>query len=94
MCAASSRSRAGLLAASLRTWLCQDQLDLGERHDGLTSDERAELREQARRGERVPVHRGEEVRDSEEPARLQAKSAICSGVAELAETDYKWDGAP
>ncbi len=57
MCAASSRSRAGLLAASLRTWLCQDQLDLGERHDGLTSDERAELRELKKRVRRLEQER-------------------------------------
>ncbi|HZQ63787.1 MAG TPA: transposase [Gaiellaceae bacterium] len=34
----------GVSGESLRNWLKQDQLDRGERDDGLTSDEREELR--------------------------------------------------
>jgi transposase len=34
----------GVSGESLRNWLKQDQLDRGERDDGLTGDEREELR--------------------------------------------------
>src|SRR5262245_47105407 len=34
----------GVSTESLRIWMKQDQLDRGERDDGLTTDEREELR--------------------------------------------------
>jgi len=34
----------GISGESLRNWLKQEQLDRGEREDGLTSDEQEELR--------------------------------------------------
>src|SRR6266540_684858 len=65
----------GVSRESLRLWVQQAQIERGER-DGLTEDEREELRElrrreilkkaaaffvwRARRGERVSVHRGGE----------------------------------
>jgi transposase len=33
----------GVSGQSIRIWLKQEELDSGRRHDGLTSDERAEL---------------------------------------------------
>ena len=47
----------GCSQQSLRTWLKQDQLDTGERRDGLTSDERAELRELKKRVRRLEQER-------------------------------------
>jgi transposase len=34
----------GISLEALRAWICQAELDAGERHDGLTSEELAELR--------------------------------------------------
>ena len=43
----------GVSAQSLRNWVKREQLDRGERDDGLTSDERAELVELRRRVKRL-----------------------------------------
>jgi transposase-like protein len=43
----------GIAESCLRRWLKQDQLDLGERTDGMSSDERAELTELRRRVRRL-----------------------------------------
>jgi transposase len=43
----------GISQGSLRNWIKRDQLDRQERDDGLTSDERAELRELRKRVRRL-----------------------------------------
>ena len=56
----SIRDVAGSLGVSdqtLRNWVKQTQLDLRERDDGLTSAERAELRELRRRVKRLEQER-------------------------------------
>jgi transposase len=47
----------GVSQGSLRNWVKRDQLDRQERDDGLTSDERAELRELRRRVRRLEQER-------------------------------------
>jgi transposase len=48
----------GVSPQSLRNWVKQGQLDRGERRDGLTSDEREELRRLRRENRRL-VHERE-----------------------------------
>jgi transposase-like protein len=43
----------GIAESCLRRWLKQDQLDLRERDDGLTSSERVELRDLRKRVKRL-----------------------------------------
>jgi len=43
----------GVSQQSLRAWLKQTQLDPGERHDGLSSEEREELRRLQRENRRL-----------------------------------------
>ncbi len=47
----------GCAQQSLRTWLKQDQLDLGQRRDGLTGNEREELRRLRRENRRLQQER-------------------------------------
>jgi transposase-like protein len=47
----------GVAHESLRQWIKREQLDRGERHDGLTSDERAELVELRRKVRRLEQER-------------------------------------
>ena len=47
----------GCSQQSLRMWLKQEQLDTGERRDGLTSDEREELRRLRRENRRLNQER-------------------------------------
>jgi transposase len=47
----------GVSPQSLRNWVKQGQLDSGERRDGLTSDEREELRRLRRENRRLTQER-------------------------------------
>jgi transposase len=47
----------GVSPQSLRNWVKQGQLDSGERRDGLTSDEREELRRLRRENRRLQQER-------------------------------------
>lgn len=47
----------GVSPQSLRNWVKQGQLDRGERRDGLTSDEREELRRLRRENKRLEQER-------------------------------------
>ncbi len=47
----------GCSQQSLRTWLKREQLDAGERDDGLASDEREELRRLRRENRRLQQER-------------------------------------
>src|SRR4051795_1181168 len=47
----------GVSPQSLRNWTTQTQLDTGERRDGLTSDEREELRRLRRENRRLEQER-------------------------------------
>jgi len=47
----------GVSEQSLRAWLKRTQLDEGERHDGLTSDQREELRRLQRENRRLRQER-------------------------------------
>jgi transposase len=47
----------GVSPQSLRNWVRQGQLDSGERRDGLTSDEREELRRLRRENKRLEQER-------------------------------------
>ena len=47
----------GVSQQTLRDWVKQDQLDRRERDDGLTSDEREELRERRKRVRRLEQER-------------------------------------
>jgi transposase len=47
----------GVSPQSLRNWVRQTQLDSGERGDGLTSDEREELRRLRRENRRLAQER-------------------------------------
>lgn len=42
---------------TIRNWIKQDELDLGERQDGLTSDEKAELARLRRENQRLRQER-------------------------------------
>jgi transposase len=47
----------GVSEQTLRNWRRQDQVDRRERHDGLTSDERDELRRLRRENQRLTQER-------------------------------------
>ena len=47
----------GMTPQSLRNWVRQEQLDLHERDDGLTTDEREELRRLRRENARLKQER-------------------------------------
>jgi transposase len=47
----------GISLEALRHWLRQAELDAGERHDGLTSEELAELRRLRRENKILPEER-------------------------------------
>jgi transposase len=47
----------GVSEQTLRNWRRQDQVDRHERHDGLTSDERDELRRLRRENQRLTQER-------------------------------------
>jgi len=47
----------GVSYESLRLWLKQDQLDRGEREDGLTTEERGELRKLRRQARELEQER-------------------------------------
>jgi transposase len=44
-------------AQSIRNWVCQVDLDEGRRHDGLTTDEREELRRLRRENRQLRLER-------------------------------------
>jgi len=64
----------GVSPQSLRNWLRQSQLDVGERRDGLSSEEREELCRLRR-----DVRRLEQEREILKKVPLAAAAAACAG---------------
>jgi len=64
----------GVSPQSLRNWLKQSQLDVGERRDGLSSEEREELCRLRR-----DVRRLEQEREILKKVPLAAAAAACAG---------------